>query len=117
MRFVADESVDGQIVDRLRVDGHDVLYIAEMDPGVSDDVVLTHANDRGALLITSDKDFGELVFRMRRNHAGVKLLHLAGLLPDTKSEITSRALRDHSEAMHSAFTVISSGMTRIRPAR
>lgn len=36
MNFLADESVDQQIVDRLRADGHAVVYVAEMDPGIDD---------------------------------------------------------------------------------
>ena len=63
MNLVADESVDGPSVERLRQDGHAVFYIAELDPGIDDDAVLDEANRSGALLITSDKDFGELVFR------------------------------------------------------
>ncbi len=63
MNFVADEGVDNQIVKKLREEGHQVLYIAEMDPGISDDEVLHQANSQNALLITADKDFGELIFR------------------------------------------------------
>ena len=48
MNFLADESVDDQIVERLRNDGHDVLYIAEMDPGITDDQVLDKANENHA---------------------------------------------------------------------
>ncbi len=40
MKFLADESVDYQIVDHLRQDGHEIWYVAEMEPGISDDVVL-----------------------------------------------------------------------------
>jgi len=40
MKFIADESLDRPIVDRLRTDGHRVLYVAELDSGISDDAVL-----------------------------------------------------------------------------
>ena len=66
MNILADEGVDFPVVQRLRSDGHEVLYVAEMDPGVSDEKVLAAANDKGALLLTADKDFGELVYRLRR---------------------------------------------------
>ncbi len=46
MNILADESVDQPIVNRLREDGHTVLYVAEMDPGISDEVVLHEANSR-----------------------------------------------------------------------
>jgi predicted nuclease of predicted toxin-antitoxin system len=68
LNFLADESVDGQIVERLRRDGHNVLYVAEMEPGITDDQVLEKANENQALLMTIDKDFGELVFRLGRLH-------------------------------------------------
>ncbi len=63
MIFVADENVDRQIVEGLRVQGNNVLYIAEMSPSISDNEVLALSNRHRGLLITSDKDFGELVFR------------------------------------------------------
>ena len=81
MNLVVDESIDRPIVDLLRQDGHTVLYVAELSPSIDDDAFLRRANERGALLITSDKDFGELVFRLRRIHTGVVLLRLAGLPP------------------------------------
>ena len=56
MKFLADEGVDKQIVDRLRQDGHSVWYVAEMEPGISDDEVLNLANRENAILLTADKD-------------------------------------------------------------
>ena len=44
MKFVADEGVDEQIVARLRQDGHDVLYIAELSPGIVDEEILSFSN-------------------------------------------------------------------------
>lgn len=62
MKFVADEGVDAPIVKRLRENGHDAFYIAESDRGISDEEVLEIANAESRILITRDKDFGELVF-------------------------------------------------------
>ncbi|MGI8549585.1 MAG: DUF5615 family PIN-like protein [Dehalococcoidia bacterium] len=55
MNLLADEGVERQIVDRLRLDGHIVLYVAEMEPSIGDDVVLQRANEHTALLVTEDK--------------------------------------------------------------
>ena len=87
MNFLADESVDHPIVERLRDDGHDVLAVAEMAPSIPDETVLAHANQREDLLVTADKDFGELVFRQHRVTAGVVLIRLAGLSAGAKAEI------------------------------
>lgn len=114
MIFLGDESVDYQIIERLRAQGLDVLYVAEMDPGVSDELVLNEANLRNAVLITVDKDFGELVYRQKRLHTGVILLRLWGLSGSDKATITFNAIREHGHEMAHAFTVISATSIRIR---
>ena len=116
MNLLADEGVERQIVERLRRDGHTILYIAEMEPGIQDDVVLDRANQLTALLVTTDKDFGELVFRERRlSSGGVVLIRLAGLSAERKAETVSKAFEERGAEFTQAFTVISPGRIRIRP--
>lgn len=115
MNILADESVDQPIVERLRADGHDVLAVVEMEPGLPDADVLTLANQCGALLLTADTDFGELVFRQHRLATGVVLIRLGGLSAVTKSAVVSAAIREHASELAEAFTVVSPGMIRIRP--
>ncbi len=114
MNLLADEGVDAPVVARLRQDGHEVMYVAELERGISDDIVLDRANESGALLLRADKDFGELVFRMRRIHAGVVLLRLAGLTMETKMESVSTAFQTHGAQFTNAFSVISPGVIRVR---
>jgi predicted nuclease of predicted toxin-antitoxin system len=114
MNIVADEGVDKQIVDRLRQDGHMVVYIAEESPGSTDDVILDLANAQESILVTADKDFGELVYRLNRVMKGVILVRLPGIQPDTKAAIVALALATHSAEMLGAFSVISPGNLRIR---
>ncbi len=114
MKILADEGVDRPVVERLRQSGHRVWYVAEMEPGISDEVVLDLANREGAILLTADKDFGELVFRQRRIARGVILVRLAGISPSRKAEIVAFALAAHGDEMEQAFTVITLGAVRIR---
>jgi predicted nuclease of predicted toxin-antitoxin system len=114
MRLVADESVDGPIVERLRADGHEVLYVAELDPGASDEVILEQARTAACLLVTSDKDFGELIFRLKKLPGGVILLRLAGVTNLRKAEIVASAMQDYGDSMIEAFTVVTPGNVRIR---
>ena len=79
MKFVADESVDFQIVSRLRSDAHEVLYVAETLSGALDNTLLDQANRQTAVLLTADKDFGDLVFRQRLISSGIVLLRIAWL--------------------------------------
>ena len=114
MKLLADENIDTAIVVRLRQDGHSVLHVTEMEPGITDEVVLHRANEHSALLLTEDKDFGELVFRHRLVHQGVVLLRLDGLSISSVGEIVSATLIRHGSAMMNGFTVISRGRVRIR---
>jgi len=112
--FLADEGIDSTIVAKLRADGHQVLYVAEMAPSISDEEVLKHANEQRALLLTDDKDFGELVFRLGRLHTGVVLIRLAGLSADSKATIVAETVARHGAKLRNAFTVISPAAIRIR---
>jgi predicted nuclease of predicted toxin-antitoxin system len=114
LNLVCDEGVPRPIVERLRAEGHHVLYIAELDPGIRDDEVLARSTELAAPLITTDKDFGELVFRQGRASAGVVLLRLAGVSNEAKSRIVAAAIRDHSSEFLGAFVALSPGRVRIR---
>ncbi len=114
MKIVADENVDDPIIEQLRGDGHQVWYVAEMEPGISDNIVLDLANREQAILLTADKDFGELVFRQKRVTTGVILLRLAGISPGRKAQIVASVLATHGDEMEQAFTVITPGAVRIR---
>jgi predicted nuclease of predicted toxin-antitoxin system len=116
MNLLADESVDGPVVERLRHEGHQVVYVAELAPGITDDEVLRQANDRGALLVTADKDFGELVFRQGRVHTGVVLLRLTGLPLGAMAETVAAVFRDRGAELLGAFSVVSASAVRIRRA-
>nr|WP_315870903.1 DUF5615 family PIN-like protein [Trichocoleus desertorum] len=88
--------------------------MAEMEPGITDDVVLAIATQESALLLTSDKDFGELVFRLRQLTSGVILLRLGGLSPAQKADIVAQVIAQHAEELPEAFTVITEKTVRIR---
>jgi predicted nuclease of predicted toxin-antitoxin system len=114
MNFLADESVDRPIVERLRQEGYHVSYIVELEPGMSDDAVLQLANKEAALLLTADKDFGEMVFRQRLHMHGVVLIRLAGVTPVRKAEIVALAVREHLTELPRSFAVIMPGIFRVR---
>jgi len=114
MKLLADEGVDAPIVGRLRGEGHEVLYVAEMHPGIKDPEVLALAREEGALLLTTDKDFGELVFRHGLLSTGVLLLRLEGLPPLEKANRVAWALREHGAEMLGAFSVLNGKQLRIR---
>ena len=114
MKWVADENVDGQVVSRLRKLGHEVIYIAEIEPAAGDPDVLEVSNREGAVLLTADKDFGELVYRMKKTMSGIVLLRLHGLTPDERADLLETVITQHGGELPSAFTVVSKDNIRIR---
>src|SRR6185295_1271582 len=103
MKFVADENVDLPIITRLRNDGHEVHAVIEGFAGISDDEVLKQANKQGVVLLTGDKDFGELVYRDHRYNCGIVLIRLAGLSNNEKAEIVANVVKDHAAELENAF--------------
>jgi predicted nuclease of predicted toxin-antitoxin system len=65
MRFLANENFPAASVQLLRQSGHDVLYVIEKFPSLDDEVILRRAHDEQRMLITFDRDYGELVFKRR----------------------------------------------------
>ncbi len=114
MIIVADESVDAGIVDALRKSGHIVHYVAELDAGVLDPVVLQLSRDRNAPLLTADKDFGELVYRQGLASRGVILLRLAGLSQALKAKRVLECVDAHAHELGCGFAVVEPASTRLR---
>ncbi len=81
MRFIVDKSTGQAVVQYLRDAGHDVQAVAEVMLQATDIDILKHAAAEDRIVITNDKDFGELVFRSGQAHAGVVLLCLQDELP------------------------------------
>jgi predicted nuclease of predicted toxin-antitoxin system len=79
MELFADENVALPIVVWLRNQGNNVVYAAEVEPGVPDIDWLEKAEKEERLVVTADKDFGEMVFRDHRNTYGVILLRMERL--------------------------------------
>lgn len=117
MRLVADESVEGPTVSALRAAGYTVLFVAETSPGIEDSEVLSLARREQALLLSADKDFGELVFRNREPHCGVLLIRSPENDPEENAANTLAAIQQHGPALLNRFSVLAGGALRIRITR
>ncbi|MBL7946044.1 MAG: DUF5615 family PIN-like protein [Flavobacteriales bacterium] len=115
MRLVADESVEFFVVAALRTAGHEVYSIAEEDHGITDVEVLGLAYERGEVLLTEDKDFGELVFSHDRPHRGVVLLRMHGMRPHDKTARIVMLFSVHGYEFSNAITTVGPRSIRIRP--
>jgi predicted nuclease of predicted toxin-antitoxin system len=115
VRLLANENFPGLAVEALRGRGHDVAWIRVDAPGSSDREVLARAASEGRLLITFDKDFGELAFRARLPAgAGIVLFRLAPSSPEAVARIAVAALENRSDwAGH--FSVVEESRLRMTP--
>jgi len=77
MKFLADECCDKGSVNALRADGNDVLYVVESMQGSIDELVLKKAYEDERILLTEDKDFGGLVYRLKKPAFGIILLRFS----------------------------------------
>lgn len=115
MRFLLDESADARLGAYLRGLGHDVAAIAVDHPAsLKDPEVLAIARREGRILVTDDRDFGELVFRRRHPHAGVIYLRLgdAAVLA-TKQERLHAVLTGYADQLDQ-FLVVTPSRVRVR---
>lgn len=111
---VVDESVDFRFIKTLQV--HHILThsILIESPGVSDDQVLQIANETNSLLLTEDKDFGELAIRLGKNHCGIVLIRIDGRPNEHEIDRSCRLIMKHYEEMRNNFSVITEKKLRIR---
>ena len=113
LRFYADENISKLLVDTLRAEGHGVAWVAADAPSTDDEQVLEQAQVNTRIVITFDKDFGELAFRDRIDALnGVILLRLRNQDPEYVTTVVMAALSLRSDwAGH--FSVIEDAAIRM----
>jgi predicted nuclease of predicted toxin-antitoxin system len=114
MRWLADECIDAGTVRRLRAEGHDVAYIAEFDAGATDAEIVGLAHRESRVLLTEDKDFGELVFRRRMPCRGLVLLRLPPHMTLLKWTRLQAAIARFAEDLATRFLVVEETRMRSR---
>ncbi len=115
MRFLANENVTGTVIGELRQHGHDVFSVKESMRSERDDMILSRAQAEERIVVTHDKDFGELAFRSRLPAScGVILHRLSGPGPDADNRRILDALGSRGDwAGH--FSVVTDSRIRMRP--
>ena len=118
MRFLADESCDFAVVAALRNVGHDISVMAEINPGAEDEAVLALARSEARVLLTEDKDFGQLAYAGGQQTAGVVLIRFPGDVRRGLGDAVVGVVAELGERIKGAFVVIEPGRARVsRPPR
>jgi len=117
MQFLADENVSHVVVRLLRLNGFDVTILTTEQRGSPDEIVLDIARGNDCIVLTEDRDFGELVIRKQLTVAGVVLLELDRLSNQAEANRVLAVIKSQGEQLRANLTVVEPSRTRIRPIR
>ena len=113
MNLLADESVEFPIIQALKIAGHRVESISELSPSITDEEVLDYARRHLLLLLTIDKDFGDLVFRLKMPSCGIVLLRMPELKNKEKIPLILDVLEKFEKELTKAFSVVTANKVRV----
>lgn len=105
----------GDLVRTLRERGHDVGWVRVENPGMSDEQVMERAFRENRVLLTFDKDFGDLVFqRKTANVPGIVLFRVAPTSPGVLARLVPVILESKDD-WHGHFSVVEQDRVRMTP--
>ena len=113
MRFLADESCDFAIVRALRFAGFDVAAVVDISPRALDQAVIDMAVQQDRILVTEDKDFGQLVYASGQPSAGVILLRFPAGVRSQMAAAVLELLRRYGDTLAGGFAVVQPGRSRV----
>lgn len=111
MRFIVDESTGKRLATLLKNEDYDVLFVGDIMPSATDEEIIKRAEEDDRILITDDKDFGELVFRLGRSTKGIILLRIV-TVPEKRIKALIKLLKTYD--VQNRFTVLEEGVVRSR---
>jgi predicted nuclease of predicted toxin-antitoxin system len=115
VKLLVDECCDPRLVAALREAGHDVRYVLEIDPGASDEQLVALSIEQERVLVTEDKDFGELAIRHGKSLPGLILIRIA---PENRRRKPARVLAllaKQGERLSGNYAVLDEIRVRVRP--
>ena len=105
MRFLTDVNASGALAQWLQDMGHDVIQVADRDVGLPDDEILRWAVQEQRIIVTTDKDFEEMIWRQGKPHSGV--LRLENLPRAERRALLEDVLANHARDLASRAIVIA----------
>ncbi len=115
--FLVDIGVSKKVEEWLVMNGYDMKAIRNINPRMHDDDILKIAVSENRMVITMDKDFGELVYNSGLAHSGVLLLRLEGARSDEKVKTIKKILTEYPDRLLNNFCVFQNGKLRISTLR
>lgn len=114
INFLIDVGVGKKVENYLDEQGFNVKAIRYIDPSMTDSNIIKLAFKEERVIITMDKDFGELVYHSSMDHSGIILLRLEDATGQEKLNIMKEILAKYSDKLKNHFSVYQRGKFRIR---
>ena len=105
MKFLLDANVAGSVSIYLKESGHDIAEVINKDPRMLDKDILAWALKENRILVTTDKDFEELIWQQGQNHCGV--LRIENLPRLERMALVKDVLMQQAENLESGLIVIA----------
>lgn len=113
-KFIVDERTGIAVVNFLRTQSYDVVSVSEEMAQADDFEILQRAVNEQRIVVTNDKDFGDMVYRDRLKHAGILLLRLSDDRTEIKLRVVAAVLNQRANQLENRFVVATEQNVRIR---
>ncbi len=117
LRFLVDVGVGKTIETYLNDKGFDTKAVRDINPRMSDKEIIRMAAKEDRIIITLDKDFGELVYHLSMEHSGILLLRLEDATGPEKLQVVKHIISHYSQRLANCFCVYQNQKFRIRKMR
>jgi len=114
LKFLVDVGVGRKVEDFLQDKGYDTKLIRSIDPCLPDHEIIKIAANENRMIITMDKDFGELVYHSLMDTCGIILLRLEDATGTEKLEVIKEIIAKYSKKIKNHFCVYQKGKFRVR---
>jgi predicted nuclease of predicted toxin-antitoxin system len=115
MKFLVNENFPLPSISLLRNAGFEVLSVSEMNPGISDHEVIRQAISSNGIILTFDKDYGELIFKHAfQNPPPVVFFRFKGETPEYAGPLLVNLIKEEKISLDKIFTVIEKENIRQR---
>jgi len=116
MQFLANENFPRASINRLRLSGYDVASVLEHSPGAKDRQVLVKASSEKRVILTFDRDYGEMIYRLKLPlPAGIVYFRFNPMTPEEPANQLIELLTVSNVSLVGMFSVIERGRLRQRP--
>ena len=113
MKFLVDVNASGALSQWLREQGHDFVQVSNRDSMMPDEDILRWAVEEQRIIVTTDSDFEEMIWRQAKSHCGV--LRLESLPRDERRNLLKDALDRHEkDLVNGAIVIADSKKFRVR---